>query len=286
MKLSKIFGSICQKIRCDKFHTASPLTSTGANGYVLSIHGPSTGVEASNDIEPPVATPSSALMATTCWDTRSQTSRALSQRSNASNVIPAPAFSTATAPSYNRIEQLNHEVHGQLRPASANLLLPIQEVPDHVIELQAEEVKSLQAEVERLSLAFYEHKTEIKRLEDDLERTHSVVSALQESKCSSPRKLKKQVAGLAKQLNYKEHEVEEWRRKYSKLAWTLGVRDQNSRVKDLLEKTVQELEANAAEWGRRMEDVGKKSRDVERKARGLGMWWVGNELDGVVNGSI
>ncbi|KAK3712263.1 hypothetical protein LTR37_009125 [Vermiconidia calcicola] len=282
MKLSKIFGSICRKVRCDQFHTASALTSTGASGYVLSIHGLSTGVEASNDIEPPVATPSSALMATTCWDTLSQTSRAPSQRSNASNVILPPPFSTATAPAYNRVEQLNHEVHGHLRPASSNLLRPIQEVPDHFIE----EVKSLQAEVERLSLAFYEHKTDIKRLEDDLERAHSIVSALQESKYSSPRKLKKQVAGLAKQLNYKEHEVEEWKRKYSKLAWTLGVRDQNSRVKDLLEKTVQELEANAAEWARRMEDVGKKSRDVERKARGLGMWWVGSELDGVVTGSI
>ncbi len=40
-----------------------------------------------------------------------------------------------------------------------------------------------------------------------------------------------------------------------------------------------ELEKQAQDWRKRMEDVAKMARQIERKERGLGMWWTREEFD-------
>jgi hypothetical protein len=261
-----------------KLYNCVPCTSSKATTSIRSSDAPTlpdipqeATFAAEIDTESIAAT--SALTPSLFTDPSLPPSRMLSQRSTAPSFGTINLISGAMAvPS----DELMLDNHPDAPPGSA--LSPISEEKPSTNN-DTDEVTALKAEIEMLELVSQRQQDDIIKLSHDLEREHHINFELQQSKFCRPRKLKKQIKRLKAQVHAKETEVDEWRRKYAKLARTAGLRDDIAGTKDLLEKSVSELEAQAAGWRKRMEDVANMSRQVERKGRGLGMWWTRDEFD-------
>lgn len=132
---------------------------------------------------------------------------------------------------------------------------------------------NLQREYAKLQVTSKRQQDEIQRLATHLEASRITILHLEHAKSSKPKRMKKQITSLSQQLQFSQAEVKEYRTRCAKFAWAAGLREEVGRTKDVLEECVSELEAQAAEWRTRMEEVAKMARQVERKGKGLGMWW-------------
>lgn len=286
MKLLKALKNISTKI-CHPCSTVlSFLDGTNHSHPQPPANAIATPLDYPSAVEHRNNTPNTILTTTTGWDTFSPVSRMPSQRSNATSTLLLGAANAAIS---NRAEYLNQESSASTTRPPSSGLLPIREHSNSGHDVYNDHIRILQSEIETMSLVHYrqqdeiqQQQREIEQLGFNLERERKVTKVLQDCKSIAPRKLKKELATLKSELQNKEHEVKDLKRKYAQLLRAAQVGDGVAHVKDLMDKAVSELEANAAQWIQRMEDVGRKARQIERKTRGLGMWWTADEFDDIM----
>ncbi len=175
------------------------------------------------------------------------------------------------------------EKHAQaFSPTRSSFDTPLATIAEEhsTVQIPAEDYNAVHSELDSLRHFYTNHQAELTDLQTSLELAHNINYALKHSSRHGPRKLKQLVATLTAQLHAREIEIEDWRQKFATLAWTAGLRGEISKTKEMLEGSVSELEAQAAVWRGRLEEVARMGREVERKERGLGMWWQGEGLGG------